>query len=140
MIRFDKSTIVERFKNSTWIEKAQSCLKTPDSLGKLSDDLSGYMNKEGLKSVKGELTQLYDCLKMLLAKGYYEYKDNTLVMIVAVIIYVVSPIDLIPDFLPNGLMDDQYLVSWLFQTLGSKLDAYVKEKSLDVATNPVSVE
>ena len=122
------------------MEKAQSCLKTPDSLKKLSDDLSGYMNKDGLKSVKGELAQLYDYLKFLLAKGYYDYKDNTLVIIVAVVIYVVSPIDLIPDFLPNGLLDDQYLVTWLFQTLGSKLKAYMAEKGVEAATDSASIE
>ena len=140
MLKFDKATIIEKFKSSTWMEKAQSCLKTPDSLKKLSDDLSGYMNKDGLKSVKDELVQLCDYLKLLLAKGYYDYKDNTLVIIVAVAIYVVSPIDLIPDFLPNGLMDDQYLVAWLFQTLGNKLNAYVTEKGLDAKVNSDSVE
>ena len=58
MIRFDKATVIEKFKSSAWTEKAQACLKMPDSLKKISDDLSGYMNKDGLKSVKGELTQL----------------------------------------------------------------------------------
>ena len=140
MMKFDKAAIIEEFKSSAWMEKAQSCLKTPDSLRKLSDDLSGYMNKDGLKKVKGELSQLYDCLKMLLAKGYYDHKDNTLIIIIAVVIYVVSPIDLIPDFLPGGLIDDGAIVTWLFQTLGNKLNAYVKEGDLDSTNAPEAVE
>ena len=128
MIKFDKETIIEKFKSGEWMDKAQSCLKTPDSLKKLSDDLSGYMNKDGLKNVQSQLVQLYDYVKLLLTKGYYDYKDHTLVLIIAVIIYVVSPIDLIPDYLPAiGLIDDSALVGWLFQKLGDKLNQSIQE-------------
>lgn len=128
MIKFDKDTIIEKFKSGAWMDKAQSCLKTPDSLKKLSDELSGYMNKDGLKNVQNQLVQLYDYVKLLLTKGYYDYKDHTLVLIIAVIIYVVSPIDLIPDYLPAvGLIDDSALVGWLFQKLGDKLNQSIQE-------------
>ena len=128
MIKFDKETIIEKFKSGEWMDKAQSCLKTPDSLKKLSDELSGYMNKDGLKNVQNQLVQLYDYVKLLLTKGYYDYKDHTLVLIIAVIIYVVSPIDLIPDYLPAiGLIDDSALVGWLFQKLGDKLNQSIQE-------------
>lgn len=128
MIKFDKETIIEKFKSGEWMDKAQSCLKSPDSLKKLSDDLSGYMNKDSLKNVQSQLVQLYDYVKLLLTKGYYDYKDHTLVLIIAVIIYVVSPIDLIPDYLPAvGLIDDSALVGWLFQKLGDKLNQSIQE-------------
>lgn len=126
-MEFDKETIIEKFQNSDWLEKAQNCLKTPEELKQLSDKLSGYMNKDGLKDVRNQLTQLLVYLKQLLTKGYYDYKDNTLVLIVAVIIYVVSPIDLMPDFLPAvGFIDDSALVAWLFQKLGDKLTQSVQ--------------
>lgn len=127
-MEFDKETIIEKFQNSDWLEKAQNCLKTPEKLKQLSDKLSGYMNKDGLKDVRNQLTQLLVYLKQLLTKGYYDYKDNTLVLMVAVIIYVVSPIDLMPDFLPAvGFIDDSALVAWLFQKLGDKLTQSVQE-------------
>lgn len=127
-MEFDKDTIIEKFQNSDWLEKAQNCLKTPEKLKQLSDKLSGYMNKDGLKDVRNQLTQLLVYLKQLLTKGYYDYKDNTLVLMVAVIIYVVSPIDLMSDFLPAvGFIDDSALVAWLFQKLGDKLTQSVQE-------------
>lgn len=127
-MEFDKETIIEKFQNSNWLEKAQNCLKTPEELKQLSDKLSGYMNKDGLKDVRNQLTQLLVYLKQLLTKGYYDYKDNMLVLIVAVIIYVVSSIDLMPDFLPAvGFIDDSALVAWLFQKLGDKLTQSVQE-------------
>lgn len=137
MIKFDKDTIIEKFKSGAWMDKAQSCLKTPDSLKKLSDDLSGYMNKDGLKNVQSQLVQLYDYVKQLLTKGYYDYKDHTLVLIIAVIIYVVSPIDLIPDYFPAvGLIDDSALVGWLFQTLGDKLKKTALKIEREKTENP----
>ena len=72
MIKFDKETIIEKFQNSNWLEKAQNCLKTPEELKQLSDKLSGYMNKDGLKDVRNQLTQLLVYLKQLLTKGYYD--------------------------------------------------------------------
>ena len=127
MAKFDVATIIEKFQGSTWTEKDQAYLKAPDCLNKLAEDLSGYMNKDGLKNVQSQLIQLSDYLKQQLTRGYYNYKDNTLVLIVAVIIYVVSPIDLIPDLLPGGLIDDGVVVTWLFQTLGDKLNKPVAE-------------
>lgn len=122
MVLLDKQIIIEKFKNGDWAAKAQTYLKSPEKLSNLSDSLSNYIHKDGLKNVRNQLTQLLDYLKFLLVKGYCDYKDNTIVIIVAVAIYVVSPIDLIPDFLPGGFKDDERLVDWLFQTLGNKLE------------------
>lgn len=49
----------------------------------------------------------------------------TILKIVAVFIYFVSPIDVIPDFLPIiGLTDDIALLSWLFSSLQSDIEAF----------------
>lgn len=49
----------------------------------------------------------------------------TILKIVAVFIYFISPIDVIPDFLPIiGLTDDIALLSWLFSSLRSDIEAF----------------
>ena len=136
MSLFETATIIERFKNSGWTEKAQACLKTPEQLKNLLENLSGYINKDGLKDVRDKLVQLSDFLKLILTGKYHDYKDNTLILIVAVVIYVVSPIDLIPDFLPGGLVDDGAIVTWLFQTLGDKLKKWSDEVEQGKSENP----
>ncbi len=133
---FETATIIERFKNSGWTEKAQAFLKTPEQLKNLLENLSGYINKDGLKDVRDKLVQLSDLLKLILTGKYHDYKDNTLILIVAVVIYVVSPIDLIPDFLPGGLVDDGAIVTWLFQTLGDKLKKWSDEVEQGKSENP----
>jgi uncharacterized membrane protein YkvA (DUF1232 family) len=51
---------------------------------------------------------------------------STIIKIVAVLIYFISPIDVIPDFLPVvGLTDDLALVMWLFSSLKTDLENFI---------------
>lgn len=122
MTKFDKETIIDCFNRSTWLEKAQNYLNSSNKLKKLSNDLDGYMNKDGLKEIKDQLLSLGNYLKEVITKGYNDYKDNAVVLIVAVIIYVVSSIDFIPDFLPGGFLDDSALVTWLFDRFKPQIE------------------
>ena len=47
MIKFDKATVIEKFKSSAWMDKAQEVLRTPEKVKGLVDELNGYMNKKG---------------------------------------------------------------------------------------------
>ena len=40
------------------------------------------------------------------------------------LIYVVSPLDLIPDVLPGGFVDDAVVVGWVVKTVRSEIDAF----------------
>ena len=87
--------------------------------------------REGMAGVTGQLQLL---IRMVRAYASGEYKAlpwKSLVSIVAVLIYFVSPIDLIPDFLPViGLTDDVALVVWLMKTLGDDIARFAEwEKS-----------
>jgi len=56
---------------------------------------------------------------------------------VAVLIYFLSPIDVIPDFIPViGLLDDVALVAWFTSTLKEQLDKFAEWEK----TRPVVVE
>ncbi len=60
------------------------------------------------------------------AKGnYITIQTQSILIVVGVILYFISPIDLIPDFLPAvGYLDDLTLMAWLFSTIGSELDTF----------------
>ncbi|MFA7165498.1 MAG: DUF1232 domain-containing protein [Desulfoplanes sp.] len=48
-----------------------------------------------------------------------------LCLITAAVAYVIMPVDLIPDFIPIiGLTDDATVVTFVLNTLGSRLEAY----------------
>ena len=65
---------------------------------------------------------------------YREVPYATIAAIAAALVYVVSPIDLIPDVLiPIGWTDDMLVVAILFQTIGLDLSKYVAAKRLNPA-------
>lgn len=89
-------------------------------------------NQEANQQGKGRWALIADKVNLLgrLIKAYAsgEYRAipwQSLLSIVGVLIYIVNPIDLIPDFLPLlGLADDVALTLWLFNSLGKDLKAF----------------
>jgi uncharacterized membrane protein YkvA (DUF1232 family) len=83
-----------------------------------------FSNKENDRPISQEVKEKFKTLLRLIRALYKkEYKDfpwGSLVKATATIIYLVSPLDLIPDFIPFvGMMDDFALISW---TIGSLSD------------------
>jgi uncharacterized membrane protein YkvA (DUF1232 family) len=76
-------------------------------------------------SVLGRLVKAY-------ATGTYrDIPWKTTLTIVAAIIYFVSPMDLIPDFIPlTGLTDDVGILLWVYNSASSEIDKFLTwEKS-----------
>jgi uncharacterized membrane protein YkvA (DUF1232 family) len=56
-----------------------------------------------------------------------EYKDipkKTIVLIITALIYFISPIDLIPDWLPGGFIDDAAVITWVLQSMSSDVQKF----------------
>ncbi len=78
--------------------------------------------KQGVAEVQGQLSLLTRLVKAYASGEYRQLPWKSLLSIVGVLIYFVSPLDFIPDFLPVlGLTDDVALVLWLFKSLGDDL-------------------
>jgi uncharacterized membrane protein YkvA (DUF1232 family) len=76
-------------------------------------------------SILGRLSKAY-------VLGHYrEVPWKSMLVVVAAIIYFVSPIDLIPDFIPvTGLSDDFAVLLWVYNTLNGEIDKFLSwEKS-----------
>lgn len=60
------------------------------------------------------------------ARGHYrDIPADALIPVIAGLIYVVSPIDLIPDAIPGvGLLDDAAVVGWVLKTVRGELDSF----------------
>jgi uncharacterized membrane protein YkvA (DUF1232 family) len=99
------------------------------------------------KSKDNKFTQLFHSAQALVrlvrshANGEYKgIKTTTVVSGLAVLLYVLSPIDLIPDFVPVlGWMDDLSLVSWFagkFQGELASFRAWEAEREQQPASEP----
>jgi len=99
--------------------------------GSLLDLLGKVLNKtSGLKgatydSLRENVMLLVRLLKAYVKGDYKTVPWKSLTRIIAVLLYFLSPIDVIPDILPIiGLTDDIALVVWLFNAIGDDLDAF----------------
>lgn len=86
------------------------------------------------KSLKqgARLGVVKDDLKLLLALAnawwrgeYRQISTQALLAVVATLVYFISPLDAIPDWLPGvGFLDDIAMIGWLMSSWRSELDAF----------------
>ncbi len=108
--------------------KAVRYARNSKSLFSLIQDVltkSGGLSGNNIKAVREQLNLLTRMLKAYATGTYRDIPWKTLVSIIAVLIYFVSPLDFIPDFLPViGITDDIALVLWLVNSIGKDLDRF----------------
>jgi len=129
-------SLVERVLGSIFFRKAMGkagrTATKAVSLFALVEAVFSKTNQEAEKQGKGKWAVVADKFALLgrLVKAYAagDYRAipwQSLLSIVGVLIYFVSPLDFIPDFLPLiGLADDVALTLWLFNSLSKDLDAF----------------
>jgi len=100
------------------------------------------ISEEELKNAKekasflGEMAEKFLLLVRMIEaalRGEYEIDLGSLALLITAVIYVISPIDAAPDFLPFiGWLDDASVVGIIFKILEdmiSKFEKYEKEKN-----------
>jgi uncharacterized membrane protein YkvA (DUF1232 family) len=103
------------------------------------DDVSNVLEKEKaiLRKAHGPLAKFADKIKLFFsiikdyANGTYkEIPWTTIAAIIGTLLYIFSPIDIIPDFLlPFGLMDDAAVVAVCLKAINNDLEKYKEWKS-----------
>jgi len=117
--------IINKFLKSSWLDKAQQLTKHPSKVLLLLTTFRKYIKKNGFESMRSDLSVLCNYVKDIMERRYTEYKTADLVLIVAAIIYVVTPMDIVPDFLfMFGLIDDVAIVGWAINHLNAELARY----------------
>ena len=125
--------MISRILQSIFYKRAQGkagrYAKNSARLFELSKEVFGKMQKVGFRENLSDFyTNVTLLVRMVRAYASGEYRSlpwKSLLSIVAVLIYFVSPIDLIPDFLPViGFTDDVALVVWLVKSLGSDVSKF----------------
>jgi uncharacterized membrane protein YkvA (DUF1232 family) len=117
--------IEEGYKN--FEKKAKEYVKRPEKTDLLLKDASKKADDK-----KGSLTEIWDNLQLLFElvsawrKGEYKkIPTGSIVTIIASIIYFVSPIDLVPDFLIGlGIVDDAAVIAFVLKQITSDLEKF----------------
>ena len=102
-----------------------------DRLLSLGQELySKLQDSESRQSLKEDAIGQYDTMRRLIkayANGHYkEFPYASILKIVAAVVYFVSVVDLIPDFIPVlGLTDDLAVLAWVYSSVKDDLQQFV---------------
>lgn len=95
-----------------------------DGLGQdASDKLAGVGG--ALQGVREDLITLIDLLRAWARGEYRDVPLRSIVIIVAGVLYFVTPLDFIPDFIFGlGLLDDITVLTWVVSVLRDEIDRF----------------
>ena len=126
---------VTQFKQGAWMRMARRFVGDKTKLAALAMEAVRYArSKESLADVKSDLLLFCHYVRDIATGRYKGYRVWHLTVVVAALIYVVSPIDIIPDFLLGGFIDDVGIIAWAFSQVGKELEAYKETMSPDSLT------
>ncbi len=99
-------------------------------------------NKGPLADVWHYLTTLPRLLQAYVNREYPNVPWSSIVAIVAALLYFLSPIDLIPDFIPlTGFVDDAAVIAFVASQLKAELDGFLLwETEQRVPQKTISIE
>jgi uncharacterized membrane protein YkvA (DUF1232 family) len=132
----EKSSLLSRVLKSVFFRsaggRAYRTAKNSRSILKLVQD--ALQKSGGLSGanagIRAQLSLLTRLLKAYASGEYREIPWKTLLRMLAVLIYFVSPLDFIPDLLPViGLTDDIALLVWLFSSVKDDLEKFAQWES-----------
>lgn len=110
--------------------KAEEYARDPEKAKKLVDEAmkkAKGKNKGPLGEVWRYLTALIRLTSAYFNKRYTDVPWQTIVLAIAAIIYFVSPIDSIPDFIPVvGYLDDAAVISFVVASIKTDLDNFLE--------------
>jgi uncharacterized membrane protein YkvA (DUF1232 family) len=92
--------------------RADRLLRDPDAAQRLADRAEQRAEREDgpLKGVINDVRALIRLVRAYVRGDYRAVAWESMVLIVGALVYLVSPLDVIPDFLPGGLVDDAAVV------------------------------
>lgn len=121
-------------------KKAEKLLQNEDKMERFLQRLEKKLKTIPLVgSSLAYVPMMISLVKMYIKKEYTEIPIGTMISIVAALVYVLSPIDIIPDVLPGGFIDDAFVITACLALIRSDMEDYKlwrTKNGLDIADLP----
>ncbi len=138
-----QANLIDRIVSSPFFEKAMvkaEAVMANDKMGLLRivqhslkkvSELAAQSNLSVVRLLNHYVLLFSEMIKAYVQGRYKKLPAVTLVKIVAVLFYFVSPFDFIPDVLPLiGFTDDLALVLWVGKSIKHELDEFEKHANV----------
>ncbi|MEM6522250.1 MAG: YkvA family protein [Bacteroidota bacterium] len=112
------------------IKKASEILKSNPRLRSVVDKASHKINDFSADNIKtsGFVSRLNIFIRMVKAYAKGEYREiewQNIVLVVAALLYFITPLDFIPDFIPvTGFVDDFTVLVWVYNKIQNEIDSF----------------
>lgn len=127
--------VKNEFENGGWQKEAEQTMNDREKMDELKNKRNKFLNNPALSKIRDSLCLLWRYLEAVTSKRYTDYSVWALTKIVAVLIYVVNPFDLIPDVIFwAGWLDDILAVGYVISLTAEELEKFqVWEKRMAIA-------
>ena len=119
-----KRKAIEFFRRGRWLRLATQCITNPQRMRELVKSVSQYTNRRGMKKLRHNVTSLWQYLTDVVTGQYTHYNKRALLLAVAGLIYLITPLDYLPDILICGLIDDLAVVLYIVNSIKNELTFY----------------
>lgn len=123
-------------------EKAEKIISNTEKTSKLIKEAMDKVNKISkgpVEEVWASLLIFFDLLTDWLKGNYKNVPLGSIIMMVASIIYFLTPFDIIPDFIIGlGYIDDMAVISYTFRQIQTDIDKYLVWKSIKEISNTIN--
>jgi uncharacterized membrane protein YkvA (DUF1232 family) len=113
--------------------KANELIKDKNStLSKIEEGLKKATANEGaLNNVWSQLILLFSLTKDYVKGNYVDIPKSSIVSVLAALLYFISPVDLVPDFIVGmGFLDDAFILGFIYKRISKELLKYQAWKAL----------
>ena len=126
----EAAEVIKKFlANSSWVQEARAFINDKEKMQNLLNRFKEFFNNSSLEEIKDNMKEAFNYVSDVFSGRYKDYSMTALITLVAGMVYVVSPIDIIPDFIPVvGFTDDITVFLFVLKSVDDELERYRKSK------------
>ena len=126
----EAAEVIKKFlANSSWVQEAKAFINDKEKMQNLLNRFKEFFNNSRLEEIKDNMKEAFNYVSDVFSGRYKDYSMTALITLVAGMVYVVSPIDIIPDFIPVvGFTDDITVFLFVLKSVNDELERYRKSK------------
>lgn len=126
----EAAEVIKKFlANSSWVQEAKAFINDKEKMQNLLNRFKEFFNNSSLEEIKDNMKEAFNYVSDVFSGRYKDYSMTALITLVAGMVYVVSPIDIIPDFIPVvGFTNDITVFLFVLKSINDELEKYRESK------------